>query len=204
MNFMTENIMYSREYDSKEHEKGCNGKKKVRQFTNVLLVCVILGFILMCPVESAAAIVSNETIVMADPSEQLLPYQGMMKRDPAGVEYMLFPMEAHNLTNYLLTTRGTSKYFLKADIPDDAYLFYVGELSANNTSAAAGICYYNSIAGISVSIHETSFPSDTTTSSGYISPSNLRSDRTYYGYIKNLNQSGVVSGYVHFYYLDMY
>lgn len=178
--------------------------KKMRLFTNAFLICVILGFILMCPVESLAEVASNETIVMADPSERLLPYQGIMQRDPAGVEYLLFPMEARNLTNYLLTTRGTDKYFVKEDIPDDGYLFYVGELRADDTSAAAGICYYNMPAGENVSVHETSFPSDVTTSSGYISPSRLRSGLSYLGYIKNLNATGEVSGFVHYFYLDMY
>lgn len=178
--------------------------KKVHLFTNAVLICVILGFILMCPVESSAEVASNETIVMADPSERLLPYQGIMERDPAGLEYLLFPMEARNLTNYLLTTLGTDKYFYKADIPDDGYLFYVGELRANDTSAAAGICYYNTPKGEHESVHETSFPSGVTTSSGYISPSRLRSDLAYLGYIKNVSAKGEVSGFVHYYYLDMY
>lgn len=127
-----------------------------------------------------------------------------MPREPAGLEYLLFAMSASQLTNELLTTRTSGKYFEKDQIPSDGYLFYTGKLIAKNTHAAAGICYYIYATGKFSSIHETSFPSDKVTSSGYLLPSNLSNGYVYFGYIKNVNVTGYVNGYVHFYYLDMY
>lgn len=177
-------------------------KKTKLSIPLILFCCLLINSV--SPVASATEIKAIEAIVAANSAEQLVPYQGIMPRDPAGLEYLLFSMEADHLTNHLLTTRNNGKYFVKSQIPSDSYLFYVGTLNAENTSAAAGICYYNFSSNTFVSIHETNFPSGKATSSGYLSPSNLRSSIDYYGYIKNVNTNGYVDGYVQFYYLDMY
>lgn len=175
--------------------------KKVRFVMFLLSCCMLLN--LVPSVANAAEMVESKSIVYADPAEQLLPYQGIMPREPAGLEYLLFGMEANQLTSKLLTTNNSGKFFVKSQIPSDGYLFYVGRLTANKTHAAAGICYYSTSSGEFVSIHETDFPSNTATSSGYILPNNLRDNRAYLGYIKNVDVAGYVSGYVHYYYLDM-
>lgn len=136
-----------------------------RQFIVLVLSFCIL-FNLVPSVASATEIEPNEMIITADPSEWLIPYQGIMPREPAGLEYLLFTMSASQLTNELLTTRTSGKYFEKDQIPSDGYLFYTGKLTAKNTRAAAGICYYIYATGKFSSIHETSFPSDKVTSSG--------------------------------------
>ncbi len=164
------------------------------------LMCttVILVSCILFPA-SADIFTEDETLRSGNPTEMLSEISSTARVAP-GLERMLFSFRGDHVSN-LLTTYGTTKYFEKSDIPENGYIFYVGQLSSTYYSEA-GICYIMSSGGERVAVTRTRFePGQITTSSNY-SPASLRSDLRYYGYIKRASGVGSVTGYVQYYYLD--
>lgn len=158
----------------------------------MLVSCILLP-------ASADAVAESETFRLGNPAEMLSEISPSARAAP-GLERMLFSFRGDGVTN-LFTTYGTTKFFEKKDIPENGYIFYVGQLSSTNYSEAE-ICYISQKTGERVAVTRTRFePGKIITSSNY-SPANLRSDLRYYGYIKRASGVGNVSGYVQYYYLD--
>lgn len=169
---------------------------------NKLLITLCTVTILVCCIlfpASADVVTESEPFRYGKPNEMLSEISPKARVAP-GLERMLFSFRGDDVSG-LFTTYGTTKFFEKKNIPENGYIFYVGQLSSTYYSEA-GICYISQNDGERIAVTRTRFePGKITTSSNY-SPSLLRSDRKYYGYIKRASGVGSVSGYVQYYYLD--
>lgn len=178
-------------------------KKAIRSFAILLIATLVLQNIIFIP---AQAIEYDSDLGMyVDRENYLTPYQSSqssLEREAPGMEHLLFPMYANSLTQ-LLSTHGTAKYFYKSDIDEDGYLFYTGELTSSSSRVKVGIAYKNPANGEIVSVHATSFETNKVYSSENISPSKLSSNIKYLGFI-NATDCSAVSGYVHYYYFELY
>jgi hypothetical protein len=171
-------------------------KFTIRLVTLMCTVAMLVSCILFPA--SADAVAGNEPFRLGRPDEMLSEIPQIAREAP-GLEQLLFTLYGSNVSS-LLSTYGTSKYFIKDDIPTNGYIFYVGKLSSTYYSEA-GICYIASD-GERTAVSRTTFKPDVVTTSSNYSPAKLRSDRKYYGYIKRASGTGTVSGYVQYYYLD--
>ena len=171
-------------------------KNKYFSFIASLLI-IALNF--PCIIANAADI-APDTNIIYNTEYTLTPYEVSPSRVAPGLEYLIFRMDVTNLIS-LKSTYGTGKYFYKDTIPSDGYLFYVGKLTSSGGSIDVGIGFKNSANGEIVSVHESSFTSGQVSYSNNISPSNLRNNIMYLGYVDG-RTNGPISGYVQYYYND--
>ena len=172
--------------------------KKYKQ--SIAKVCVLFAMLNLLCINANATQINYDADILYIPEYMLTPYKSPSAKVAPGLEYLIFRMDVNNLVS-LKSTYGTGKYFYKSTIPSNGYLFYIGNLTSSAGKIKVGIGFKNPVNGEIVSVHESSFASGKVSYSENISPSNLRSDIMYLGYVDG-RSNGPINGYVQYYYND--
>ena len=175
-------------------------KKALAVFLSLFLL-----FALCCPVFAAEYDEGEEALGgIGDQTGYLLPDDGI----PVALETdrTLFIMYAESVSNLLTTYMVSGKSFTKASLGSSGSIYFSGTLThsydTHNAKIYAGVCYYQVSQDMFYAKFAEQFPSGKAYCSSYYSVSQLDSDKTYYGYIRNQMGSGIVSGNVHFFHFS--